>query len=105
VAMIVPESVSHDAILQVIKKAKPKHLEEVQLFDIFRGKNFPSDHKSMAYAFIYRSDERTLTDAEVNQTHSSLVEEIKSKYQQLLGTHKHFTSRLHLLAYLKILFR
>ncbi len=79
VAMIVPESVSHDAILQVIKKAKPKHLEEVQLFDIFRGKNIPSDHKSMAYAFIYRSDERTLTDAEVNQTHSSLVEEIKSK--------------------------
>jgi len=79
VAMIVPESVTHDSILQVIKKAKPKHLEEVQLFDIFRGKNIPPDHKSMAYGFIYRSDERTLTDAEVNQTHNSLVEEIKTK--------------------------
>lgn len=79
VAMIVPESITHDAILQVIKKAKPKYLEEVQLFDIFRGKNIPQDQKSMAYGFIYRSDERTLTDVEVNQIHNGLVEELKAK--------------------------
>ncbi|MCX7872277.1 MAG: phenylalanine--tRNA ligase subunit beta [Verrucomicrobiae bacterium] len=79
VAMIVAENITHDHILQVIKKAKPQFLEDVQLFDVFRGKNIPEGHKSMAYAFIYRSTERTLTDNEVNQIHEKLIEELKAK--------------------------
>jgi phenylalanyl-tRNA synthetase beta chain len=79
VAMIVAESVTHEHIIQVIKKAKPQFLEEVQLFDVFRGKNIPEGHKSMAYALIYRSPERTLTDNEVNQIHEKLIEELKVK--------------------------
>ncbi|MCX7872796.1 MAG: phenylalanine--tRNA ligase subunit beta, partial [Verrucomicrobiae bacterium] len=79
VAMIVPENITHDHILQVIKKARPQYLEDVQLFDVFRGKNIPEGNKSMAYAFIYRSAERTLTDTEVNQIHEKLVEELKTR--------------------------
>lgn len=79
VAMIVSESVTHEEILQIIKKARPQYLEEVQLFDVFRGKNIPAGQKSMAYSFTYRSNERTLTDAEVNKIHETLVEELKTK--------------------------
>ncbi|MGC8743596.1 MAG: phenylalanine--tRNA ligase subunit beta [Verrucomicrobiia bacterium] len=79
VAMIVPETVTHDAILQIIKKAKPQYLEDVQLFDVFRGKNIPEGQKSVAYAFTYRSNEKTLTDAEVNKIHDALVAELKAK--------------------------
>jgi phenylalanyl-tRNA synthetase beta chain len=35
----------------------------------------------MAYAFTYRSVERTLTDAEVNGAHEKLVEQLKQKLQ------------------------
>ena len=79
VAMIVPEPTTHEAVLQVVKQAKPPHLESVDLFDVFRGKNVPAEHKSMAYAFIYRSLERTLTDAEVNPAHSKVVDQLKQK--------------------------
>ncbi|MGC9034779.1 MAG: phenylalanine--tRNA ligase subunit beta [Verrucomicrobiia bacterium] len=79
VAMIVPETVTHENILQIIKKAKPQYLEDVQLFDVFRGKNIPEGQKSVAYAFTYRSNERTLTDAEVNKIHDELVAELKAK--------------------------
>jgi len=63
VAMLVPEATTHEAVLQVLKQAKPANMESVELFDVFRGKNVPSSQKSMAYAFTYRHPERTLTDA------------------------------------------
>ncbi|HVV01852.1 MAG TPA: phenylalanine--tRNA ligase subunit beta, partial [Verrucomicrobiae bacterium] len=54
VAMVVPEATTHDAVLAVVKQAKPANLESVELFDVFRGKNVPSGSKSLAYAFTYR---------------------------------------------------
>jgi phenylalanyl-tRNA synthetase beta chain len=77
--MVVPEATTHDAVLQVAKQTKPANLESVELFDVFRGKNVPAGQKSMAYAFIYRSAERTLTDAEVGVAHEKLVEQFKQK--------------------------
>jgi phenylalanyl-tRNA synthetase beta chain len=79
VAIIVPEPTTHEAVLQVIKQAKPANLESVDLFDIFRGKNVASGEKSMAYALTYRSSERTLTDAEVNTAHEKVIEQLKQK--------------------------
>lgn len=81
VAMILPESTTHDAVLSVVKQAKPKNLDAVELFDVFRGKNVPAGQKSMAYSFTYRAADRTLTDAEVNAAHEKLVEQLKQRLQ------------------------
>ena len=81
VAMFLPEPTTHDAVLSVVKQAKPENLEAVELFDVFRGKNVPAGQKSVAYAFTYRHPERTLTDAEVNAAHQMLVE----RFKQALG--------------------
>lgn len=79
VAMIVPEELTHDAVLNVIKQAKPPYLEQVELFDVYRGGAVPAGHKSLAYAFTYRAPDRTLTDAEVNAVHQQLVNALKQK--------------------------
>ena len=79
VAMLVPEAVTHEAVLQAVKQAKPANLEAVELFDVFRGKNVPEGQKSLAYAFTYRSSEKTLTDADVNAAHTKVVEVLKSQ--------------------------
>jgi phenylalanyl-tRNA synthetase beta chain len=63
--------------LQTMKQTKPANLENVELFDVFRGKNVPEGQKSLAYAFIYRSPEKTLTDAEANAAHAKIVEALK----------------------------
>ncbi|HZQ45983.1 MAG TPA: phenylalanine--tRNA ligase subunit beta, partial [Verrucomicrobiae bacterium] len=81
VAMLVPEATTHEAVLNTVKQTKPQNLESVELFDVFRGQNVPPGQKSMAYAFIYRSAERTLTDAEVNAAHEKLVEQFKRNLQ------------------------
>jgi phenylalanyl-tRNA synthetase beta chain len=81
IAMLVPEATTHDAVLNSVKQAKPQNLEGVELFDVFRGKNVPAGQKSMAYAFTYRSVEKTLTDAEVNAAHDKVVDQFKRALQ------------------------
>lgn len=81
VAMFLPEVVTHEAVLAVVRQAKPANLETVELFDVFRGRNVPEGQKSVAYAFTYRHAERTLTDPEVNAAHDQLVAQFKAKLQ------------------------
>jgi len=77
VAMFVAENVTHDAVLSSVRQAKAQNLESIELFDVFRGKNIPEGQKSVAYAFTYRSADRTLTDAEVNAAHEKVVDQLK----------------------------
>ncbi|MCF7669402.1 MAG: phenylalanine--tRNA ligase subunit beta [Verrucomicrobia bacterium] len=79
VAMVVPESVTHDMVLAVAKKAAPANLKGIELFDVFRGKHIPEGSKSLAYAFTYRHAERTLKDEEVNTEHAKLVQAFKER--------------------------
>jgi len=73
VAMIVEDSVTHAHVLGVVKNAKLENLVDTRLFDVFRGKNVSEGQKSMAYTFVYRNADRTLTDDEVNNEHAKLV--------------------------------
>lgn len=79
VAMLVPEAVTHDAVLQAVKQAKAANLEAIELFDVFRGKNVPEGEKSLAYAFTYRGMDKTLTDADVNTAHAKVVDALKAQ--------------------------
>ena len=73
VAMLVEDSVTHANVLGVVKKAKLANLVGTRLFDVFRGKNVPEGQKSVAYTFVYRNVDRTLTDAEINTEHEKLL--------------------------------
>lgn len=77
VAMLVADNTTHEAVLNAVKEARPAHLETVELFDVFRGQNIPAGQKSVAYAFIYRAADKTLTDAEVNAAHDKVVAHFK----------------------------
>ncbi len=84
VAMLAPEAVTHQAILQTIRQGKAPNLESVDLFDVFRGQNVPTGQKSMAYALTYRAADRTLTDAEVNAAHLAIVEQLKQQLKVII---------------------
>ncbi len=79
VALLVDQSLTHETVLQTIRKAKASSLENVELFDVYRGKNIDPDKKSLAYAFTYRHAERTLTDDEVNRVHMQLVAKLREE--------------------------
>jgi phenylalanyl-tRNA synthetase beta chain len=77
--MLVPESVTHEAVLHAVKQAKAGNLESVELFDIFRGQGIPEGQKSLAYAFTYRAADKTLTDADVNSAHEKVLNGLKTQ--------------------------
>jgi len=53
-------------------------IEAVELFDQYSGAPIPEGKKSLAYSISYRSRERTLTDAEVNEIQGRLVEALRN---------------------------
>ena len=80
IAMIVPEKISHDKIMQTILAAKESLLSEIRLFDIFQDKNaIETSRKSVAYTLTYREKNRTLTNDEVTVVHGRIREKLKSE--------------------------
>ncbi|MCK4400966.1 phenylalanine--tRNA ligase subunit beta [bacterium] len=79
IAFTINENVSNADIMSVMWKAGGEIVEDIKLFDIYRGKQVLSAHKSMAYSICYRSNKRTLYDEEVNQAHSRIERQLASQ--------------------------
>ena len=54
--------------------------EKIELFDRFTGGAIPAGHASLAFHVVYRSKEKTLTDAEVDAQHAKVVLAAKTKF-------------------------
>jgi len=74
IAMIVDKDLPYGKVDALIREAGHDMLKEVKLFDLYRGGQIPAGKKSFAISVIYRSDNKTLTDKEVNETHQLLCE-------------------------------
>ncbi len=79
-AVVVDESVGAGAMLETIRKAA-KNLEEVRLFDIYRGEKLGAGRKSVAYAMSFRAPDRTLTDEEIAAAMSKILKTLSEQYQ------------------------
>lgn len=74
VAVLVPLSVTADEVNQQIVTAGPNWLRDVDLFDYYEGDQVPEGQKSLAFRLAYQSDEKTLTDREVNKVQKVIQE-------------------------------
>ena len=73
-AIVVPDEVTCEDLLQRITSAGGKLLESVRLFDVYRDPvRVGVGKKSMAFSLTYRSDDHTLTSDEVERAHGKIV--------------------------------
>ncbi|MFZ6017255.1 MAG: phenylalanine--tRNA ligase subunit beta [Nitrospirota bacterium] len=79
IAIIVDETLSASEIKEIIKIFPSELIEEVSIFDSYKGGNIPEGKKSLAFNIRYRSKDRTLRDDEVEGLHASLVDFIIEK--------------------------
>ncbi|HXL78993.1 MAG TPA: phenylalanine--tRNA ligase subunit beta [Candidatus Eisenbacteria bacterium] len=79
-AVVVEEHVAAGALVAAIKEAGREFLENVRPFDEYRGAQVPEGHKSIAFALTFRSPERTLTDAEVDQVMAEIKIALEKKH-------------------------
>ena len=76
-AIVVPDEVTCEDLLQRITSAGGKLLESVRLFDVYRDPiRVGVGKKSMAFSLTYRSDDHTLTSDEVERAHSKIVAKV-----------------------------
>lgn len=68
IAMLVAETVTNQEIVTIIQSAAGKFLTDIQLFDVYQGKNIEEGHKSMAYSLTFENPEATMTDEEINRS-------------------------------------
>jgi phenylalanyl-tRNA synthetase beta chain len=55
-------------------------LESVELFDEYKGDAVPEGERSLAFRLRYRTQDRTLTDAEVNPVHQKVRDALTDKF-------------------------
>lgn len=84
IALLVDEDMEVGKIEEIIRKEGKKILEEVKLFDVYRGKQVEEGKKSVAFALTYRDKDKTLTDEEVAEVHGKVLDALKEKLNAVL---------------------
>jgi phenylalanyl-tRNA synthetase beta chain len=80
IAVVVDEMLLSKEIIDKIKEAGGSMVEEVALFDVYRGKQIPAGKKSLACSIRYRSHDKTLTDEEVEEIHRRVISELEKSF-------------------------
>ncbi|MCI8621741.1 MAG: hypothetical protein HFJ50_08780 [Clostridia bacterium] len=62
------------------KKLAGNNLKEIEVFDVYEGKGIDESKKSLAYSLTFSSNDKTLTDEEINPLLDKIVENVKKEY-------------------------
>ncbi len=72
-AVVVDSDMPVGEIIQRIYSFQNKYLKQVELFDIYSGKEIPKGKKSVAIRVTYQALQKTLKDKEVDKIHRNLA--------------------------------
>lgn len=72
-ALIVDEAITASEIINCVKKSTGTVLQDVIIFDVYRGKGIEEGKKSMALSLVIQDDTQTLTDSEIDAIVSRLL--------------------------------
>lgn len=80
-AMLVDVDVNAADIEKAMTKAAGQNLTQITLFDVYTGKQVEEGKKSLAFSLTFQSNDKTLTDAEIDPA----IEKIVAKLQKDLN--------------------
>ena len=77
-AFVINKNTAYNDIKEAIVKNGGEYLTGVRLFDVYTDKKLGDDKKSMAFSLNFSSNERTLTDDEINRQVDKIVKSLES---------------------------
>lgn len=80
IAFFAPIELTVAKIERAIRASGKNLLESVELFDEYRGENVPAGQRSLAFRLVYRSNERTLTDKDIEPVHQKVRDTLVEKF-------------------------
>ncbi len=73
-AVVVDESVPAQALLEAMLGSRPAVVQDLWLFDLYRGKGIDTGKKSLAFRVVMQDTAKTLTDAEAEAAMAQLLQ-------------------------------
>ncbi|MCW1952560.1 MAG: phenylalanine--tRNA ligase subunit beta [Flavobacteriia bacterium] len=71
-ALLLDENVGFDQVINTARNTERKYLKEIDLFDVFVGKNLPEGKKSYGVSFVLQDSKATLEDKQIDKIMSKL---------------------------------
>ena len=83
IAVLVDESVAVQALLDAMTRASAPMVQEIALFDLYRGKGLEPGKKSLAFRVLLQDTRKTPTDTEIETSIAVLVGALHQQGAQL----------------------
>lgn len=77
ISILVPKGVQVVDVMNIMNAAGGELVSDIDLFDIYEGKELGDDKKSMAFHIMYQADNRTLKNKEVDELHKQIIKALK----------------------------
>ncbi|MBO8158607.1 phenylalanine--tRNA ligase subunit beta [Thermosyntropha sp.] len=84
IAVLLKSDITAGQAVQVIKESDDTILKEVVVFDLYTGEQVKEGYKSMAFRLKFQSNERTLTENEVNEKVNLILSNLEKKLGAVL---------------------
>ncbi len=78
-SLLLDESISFDAIYNLARQTENSLLKDINLFDVYQGKNLPEGKKSYAVSFTIQDNTKTLTDVQIDKIMSKLQKNFETE--------------------------
>ena len=78
-ALLLDKNVQFAEIEKIAYETEKKLLKEVELFDVYEGKNLEAGKKSYAVSFLLQDESQTLNDKMIDKIMSKLVKNLEDK--------------------------
>ena len=78
-ALVLPRDVPARQVLETVRRAAGPLLADVRVFDVYEGSQIGEGKRSLALRLVFRSEDRTLSEAEVNHVREGLLPVLASE--------------------------
>lgn len=79
-ALLIDKNITYSELYKAARKNPSKYLKNINLFDVYEGKNLPEGKKSYAMSFELSNEEKTLEEKEITEVMSSLINTFKKEF-------------------------
>lgn len=76
-SLLIDDAVSFDAIYKIARQSEKVLLKEIDLFDVYQGKNLPEGKKSYAVSFTIQDETKTLNDEQIDKVMQKLQKNLE----------------------------
>lgn len=84
IAILVKDEITSLQIEKIVLSNGGNLLESVRMFDMYKGKQIALGYKSVAYELIFRAEDRTLVDEDVNAIFANVLKALENELEAQL---------------------